>query len=63
MPKAKITIEFEYEIDPESWPKGYTNEQMLQGDINLIINGDENIYEFETIDDWKVTGEIMKENS
>lgn len=61
MAKAKIIIEFEYELISECWPKGYTNDQMLQGDINLIKNGDENIYELKSIDDWKISGKLIKD--
>lgn len=61
MPKAKIIIEFEYEIDPNNYPENYSVDDMMQSDIESMQEGNLEVQEFGFEHGWKITGEIVKE--
>lgn len=58
MSKARITVTFEYELNPEWYPEGATPDERLQIDI-ANYHDDCSLFDVMQLNELTITGEVL----
>ncbi len=60
MPKVKVTIEFEYDLNPKNYPSEFDIKEMIGVDMRSLADGVITVDEFIGDGDFFVNGELVK---